>query len=368
MAKLGTLDLTRLAVFAIPTLAIVTTMGCSESLVDLPGDASVDDSSIPLDGNVVDGRADAAADGRVADGASDATVSDASDASDARSEASPDSGDAGTDARDAAPEAASDAAGDAVADASDGAVDGGREPAPPRAEFITSIGNRLCQWRSRCCFGTASDPRFDMATCEAYESSETSGGSLGVGFYKSLSMSTNVQYDPVRAATCINAINDLSCGQIRGQELLTIIHTCYTAIVGTIPTGGPGCVDSIECTAPGFCENANGGSRCAEVRTTGAACPTTDHFNGAGFEQEICSYLGSGVSNNGWCNRAAPNGGACEQRIGDGEVCTSSLQCLSSRCVPTSVPNERRCDEFWPLLTPGSNQCTQFEIRDAGTD
>ncbi|MFO0677582.1 MAG: hypothetical protein U0169_13685 [Polyangiaceae bacterium] len=377
MRTLSSRTLARFGVVLVPTVLALVATGCGDTLVDVDGDASLGDASIPDavatdargDTGTVDAGRDASADART-----DGTLTDASDASDARTDgdASADGGrdatlDSGTDAADGSSDAADAATNSDASDAGD-ATDAGLEPAPAQADFIVTVANRLCQWRSRCCFGGEASARFDLPSCEAFESSPVLGGSLGVGFYKDLSVSPNVTYDATRAATCINAVNQLSCGQIRGQDLFTLIHTCYTAIVGTIPQGSAGCADSIECQSTSYCgSDGDGGSTCKPVRPVDGMCPTADHANGIGFEQEICSYLGTGVSNDAWCDRAN-DGGTCARRLDDGEVCRSGQQCKSRRCVQTNVPNERRCDEFWPLLTPGTTQCTQFEIKDAGTD
>jgi hypothetical protein len=348
------------AVVAVVTVACgAVAMGCGGN----------DDNNSPaeVDAGKSDATTDVSADvGSRTDGQNEAAASDATLGSDANA------------AGDADSATAVDAdAGAIVEAASEGDADAGIVDAAPRydgsaASFPGQVAAATCERVAACCGVSANSPKFNFAACQAavlpsgFNGSSTDSDLLDGG---------HIAFDPIAAAACISALNQIDCdtNQIPSAVERAAYLNCFAAFTGTLPSGAP-CAANIECDPTNFCLPIDGGvgdagaiGLCQPLVADGGACGNL--LGTSTNSQPACSYRASG--NTGlFCKSFDPSNPTvsvdaaawvCAPEEPNGTACSRNLACSSFECTAGTL----QCAES--LIAVTSATCTTFAV-DAGTD
>ena len=249
-------------------------------------------------------------------------------------------------------------------DASDGGVD-----ASAVLAFADALVAARCKNWLACCPGGAS--AYDLKACTSTYGGYGWEGNLPVD--QTALARGNIVIDNIKAAACLSAVTNLSCGSQTAVQWSAATQPCELVLTGTLAINGTGCTSSFECAAGAYCDPSGSGT-CKPLATQGQPCNTVISSLVDPRADQMCSYLGSS-SNGLYCDliHNAADAATCQPLLANGANCVNQ----ATSGPASGYYDDQACPASGALcgdnsLCGGSASypypanCTPFLITDAG--
>ncbi|AKV00805.1 hypothetical protein AKJ09_07468 [Labilithrix luteola] len=264
-------------------------------------------------------------------------------------------------------------------DATDSGPDATADAGITLDNYITNVGEALCNAITRCCFGNPNVPDGGAVTGGTFGRAQCVKQQAHFGFEQTnfgaedLTSGTFV-LDQAKAQQCMQQAEAMQC-DLSGASLRQIRSVCFEAISGTVAKD-KACKADIECAPGSFCNPTdpssltNRAGTCQPLRGAGGNCGDVANTGDEDTDQQLAEYACSsraagdtGLHCDSFDFTAGPDGAyraradwKCMAGVDNGQKCSSNVWCKTGIC---DTANDGICKDPLEIL---QNSCTAFVI------